>query len=333
MKNDKIKLSDIAKELGISTISVSRALSGQEGVSEELREKVLLTANEMGYLRAKNPDRHKILVLHQKPFIQDNSNFSHIMQGMETALQVAECDYDMEFADKKNQAELLLPSRLQKGSHYDGLIFLGGFEKAYIELLTRRISNYVYYIGYSPAKDGDSIWYNFNRGGYMQCDYLIQKGHKRIGYLGNNNGYACKEKVLGIISALEDNEIPVNKDFFVYGEEKFEEIDRVLKEKQGPTAFICQWDYVAMKLIRHLHEKGIKVPEDISVMGYGNTEMSALGIPALTTMELYIDYACETTVGLLLKRLKRPDKPYENILIHSTLVERDSVRTYVETPE
>jgi LacI family transcriptional regulator len=246
---------------------------------------------------------------------------------METALQEGDCDYDMEFTDKNNQAESVLPSRLQKGTHYDGLIFIGGFERTYIELLTGKISNYAYYIGYSPAKDGDCIWYNFNRSGYMQCEFLINKGHKRIGYLGNK-GYVSKEKVLGIISALEDNEISVNEDYFVYGEEQFDKIDKLLKEKQGPTAFICQWDYVAMKLIRHLHEAGIKVPEDISIIGYGNTEMSALCIPALTTMELYIDYACESTVGLLLKRIKRPDKPYENILIHSTLVERDSVRSH-----
>lgn len=330
MKSDRIKLSDIAKALGISTISVSRALSGQEGVSEELREKVFLTASEMGYLRTKNPPCHKVLVLHQRPFIQDNSNFSHTMQGMEKALQDADCDYDMEFADKKSQAELTLPSRILKGTHYDGLIFIGGFEKAYIDFLTRKISNYVCYIGYSPSKEGDGIWYNFNRGGYLQCDYLIKKGHKRIGYLGNNNGYVSKEKVLGIISALEDNGITVNEDFFVYGEEDFGAVDKLLQEKQGPTAFVCQWDYVAVKLIRHLHDRGIKVPEDISVIGYGNTEMSALCIPALTTMELFIDYACESTVSLLLKRFKRPDKPVENILINSVLVERDSVRPCAE---
>lgn len=66
MKADKAKMSDIAKALGISTISVSRALSGQDGVSEELRNRILLKANEMGYLKLKNLNCNKVLVLQSK---------------------------------------------------------------------------------------------------------------------------------------------------------------------------------------------------------------------------------------------------------------------------
>ena len=326
MRNEKTKLSDIAKELGISTISVSRALSGQEGVSEELRQKVLLKSNEMGYLRTKNPTQNRVLVLHQKPFIQDNSNFSHIMQGIEKALQAAGCEYDMEFTDKNTQGKLSFPNKLQK-AHYDGLILIGGFDGAYVDFITRKISNYVCYTGYSFSKDCDGIWYNFSNSAYKQCKYLIGKGHKRIGYLGNNRGYISKEKVLGITTALEDHDIGVQEEFFVYSDDYEDKIYDLIRSGKGPTAFICQWDYTAMKLIKYLHDKGVKVPEDMSVIGYGNTEMSALCIPALTTMEIYIDYACETTVALLLKRLDRTDKPCENILIHSTLVERDSVRS------
>ncbi len=326
MRSEKTKLSDIAKELGISTISVSRALSGQEGVSGELRDKVLRKANEMGYLRTKSPEQIKVLILHQKPFIQDNSNFSHIMQGIEKALQEAGCEYDMEFTDKNIQGNLSLPNKIQKGTHYDGLILVGGFDRPYVDFISKKISNYVCYTGYSPSKDCDGIWYNFNNSAYKQCEYLIQKGHKRIGYLGNNRGYVSKEKVLGIVSALEDHGLGAQEEFFVYSDDYEEKVYGLIQREAGPTAFICQWDYTAMKLIKYLHDKGIKVPEDISIIGHGNTEMSALCIPALTTMELHIDYACETSVALLLKRLSRPDKPKEYILINSTLIERDSVR-------
>ncbi len=327
MKNDKIKLTDIAQALGISSISVSRALSGQGGVSDELREKVTAKAKEMGYLKAKSMEQKRVLVLHQKPFIQDNSNFSHIMQGMEKALQDANLEYDMEFTDKKSQADLILPNKMQKGPNYDGLIFIGGFENPYIDFITKKIRNYVCYTGYSPSKDSDCIWYNFNNSSYKQCEYLIRKGHKKIGYLGNNHGYVSREKVLGISSALEDHNLTVQEEFFYYSEEEYDRILNLIRQNKGPSAIICQWDYTAMKLIKHLHDNGVKVPEDISVMGYGNTEMSALCIPALTTMELYIDYACESTVALLLKRFGRADKPYENILIHSILIERDSVKS------
>ncbi len=109
-------------------------------------------------------------------------------------------------------------------------------------------------------------------------------------------------------------------------------VSRALSGQDGvhhPTAFICQWDYSALKVIKELYEAGIRVPDDISVLGSGNTDMSSLSIPALTTMELNIDYACECTVKLLRRRIEKPDKPFENILIYGNFIERSSVRQLV----
>ncbi|PRR83724.1 LacI family DNA-binding transcriptional regulator [Clostridium vincentii] len=328
MKIDKVKISDIAKALEISTISVSRALSGQTGVGNELKSKILIKAKEMGYFKAKNNDDIRILVLHQKPFVQNTSNYSHMVQGIEKAIQKIGCQYDLEFLDKDRQDELYLPCKIQKGINFDGIIFIGRFNNEYVDFISSKIKNQVFYTGYSPSFDCDSVWYNFNNGGYKQCECLIKKGHTEIGFLGDSSVYKNKEKVLGITSALEDYKLQARKELFIY-EEKFEDkISRIMKGKNVPTAIICQWDYTAIKLIKCLYEKGIKVPEDISVIGSGNTEMSSLFMPALTTLELNIDYSCEVAVALLLKRINKPDKPYENIAINSILVERDSVESY-----
>ena len=327
LKIDKITISDIAKALEVSAISVSRALSGQSGVSDELRSKILIKAKEMGYLKAKNNSDIKILVLHQKPFIQDSSNYSHMVQGIEKAIQAVGCEYDMEFVDKDHQDKLYLPNKITKGISFDGIIFIGRFNYEYVNFITEKIKNQVFYTGYSPSFDCDSVWYNFNNGGYKQCEYLIKNGHREIAFLGNSSIYKNKEKVLGITSALEDYQLPIRDEFLIYIEENFEEkVTELISREDRPTAIICQWDYTAIKLIKFLYEKGIKVPDDISVIGSGNTEISSLTIPALTTLELNIDYACESAVALLLKRINKPDKPYENITINSTLVKRDSVK-------
>jgi DNA-binding LacI/PurR family transcriptional regulator len=327
LKGDKVKISDIAKALEISTISVSRALSGQVGVGEELRSKILNKAKEMGYFKEKTNDDIKILVLHQKPFVQDTSNYSHMVQGIEKAIQKVRSEYDLEFVDKEHQEELYLPYKLQKGISFDGIIFIGRFNSNYVEFISSKVKNQVFYTGYSPSFDCDSVWYNFNNGGYKQCEYLIKKGHTKIGFLGNSSVYKNKEKVLGITSALEDYELPIKDEFFIYEENFEEKMINLINNKNRPTAIVCQWDYTAIKFIKFLYEKGIKVPEDISVIGSGNTEMSSLSIPALTTLELNIDYACEVAVSLLFKRIRNPEKPYENITINSVLVERDSVKS------
>ena len=326
MRTYKITISDIAKTMDISSISVSRALSGQSGVSEELRNKIVEKAKEMGYYKVKIKENIKILVLHQRPFVQDSSNYSFMVQGIEKAIQKVGCEYDLEFVDKYRQDNLYLPDKIEKGIVYQGIIFIGRFNNQYVSFIESKIKNQVFYTGYSPSVDCDSVWYNFNNGGYKQCECLIKKGHKNIGFLGNSSVYKNKEKVLGITSALEDYGLPVKEDFFVYEENFEEKIKEVIDRKDGPTAIICQWDYVAVKLIKFLYTINIKVPQDISIIASGNTEISALSIPSLTTLDMNIDYACEVAVELLLKRINNSSKPYENIAINSVLVERDSIK-------
>ena len=326
MKNEKITINDLAEILGVSAISVSRALSGQTGVSEELRMKIINKAKELGYKRNRNWQDIRILVLHQRPYMQDNSNFSFMVQGIEKALQNTHLEYSAEFVEKDNQQKLYLPYKLSKGGSFDGIIFIGRFEQDYVKFLMDKVKNVVFYTGYSPSYEYDSVWFNFNNGGYKQCEYLIRNGHKNIGFIGGTMSFKNREKLLGITTALEDYNLPVNEDFFVHTGEAFDEtIEYLMSKSNRPTALICQWDLLAIKLIKFLYERGIKVPQDVSVIGSGNTEMSSLSIPALTTMDLNIQYSCETAVALLLKRINDPWKPYENITINSTLIERDSV--------
>lgn len=327
LKAEKLRMADIARELGVSTISVSRALAGQDGVSEELRRRILQKAAEMGYSKNRGLSGCRVLVLHQKPFLQDNSNFSRILQGMERELQEAECEYDLEFVDKSSQQGLRLPGKVLKGASYSAALCIGRFDTDYVNRLAERIPHTVFYTGYSPAGGSDCVWYNFNRGAYRECEYLIGRGHRRIGYVGGSPGYVSREKRLGIECALEDAGLCADETFFCNTLPDF--TDRLcgrIREGAGPTALICQWDYTAVQVVKALHDQGLRVPEDVSVVGYGNTEMAALCIPALTTCELHIDYACHAAVELLRRRLRQPDKPAETVLVDSTLIARDSVR-------
>ncbi|WP_242851451.1 substrate-binding domain-containing protein [Clostridium sp. DMHC 10] len=89
---------------------------------------------------------------------------------------------------------------------------------------------------------------------------------------------------------------------------------------------MCQGDLIALKIIKLLHENNFKVPEDISIIGIGNQEISSLSIPALTTIDINIEHSCYTVVDLLIKRINNPQKPYESITTNGFLIERDSVK-------
>lgn len=325
MKNYKVTISDIADALNISSISVSRALANQSGVSEVLRNKILEKAKEMGYAKVKDNEIN-ILVLNQKPYEKDNSNFSLMVQGIENALQNANVEYSLEFVSKEKQEQMYLPCKISKGNYYDGVIFIGKFSYRYASFIKEKINNQVFYLGYSPSYESDYVYYNFNNSAYKQCKYLIKNGHKNIGFIGGNDTYKNKEFLLGITTAMEDYELLFNPDFIINTREDLEEhVEELLNKATLPTAIICSLDFTAIKLLQILHKKNIRVPEDISVIGSGNTEMSTLSIPALTTMDLNISYSCNCVVDLLIKRINNPEKPQESIIINSNLIERNSV--------
>lgn len=326
MKNSKITISDIAKSMNISVISVSRALSGQGGVSESLRNKIIRKSIEMGYTKSKENNLN-ILVLHQKQYIQDNSNFSLMVQGIENSLQNIKAEYNIEFVTRENQDKMKLPCKVLKGSFFNGVIFLGKFNYEYASFIKEKIHNQVFYLGYSPSYDCDYVYYNFNNSGFKICEYLIKKGHRSFGFIGGRDNYKNKEFMLGIAEAIEKNNL--NPENIIINESDSLEnyADLLLKSSCHPTAVICTLDFNAIKFMQILSNKGIKVPDDITVTGNGNTEMSSLSIPPLTTMELNIQYSCDAAVDLLIRRISNPEKPYEGIAIGSSLVERNSVLT------
>lgn len=308
-------------------MSVSRALSGQPGVSESLRKEILKKAQELNYSKIKKNTNINILILHERPFIHDASTFSLRVQSLENTLQKYNIEYDIEFVDKKKQDNLILPNKLSKGITFDGIIFIGRFTHRYAEFINTKVENIVFYTGYSPAYNYDSVWFNFNNAGYKECEYLIKNGHKNIGYLGNKSIFRNKEMLLGITAALEDYSLHTNLDFFIDMKNDYKTLLlKLLSEKDRPTAIICELEFASLELIKICYENNILVPDDISIMTTGNTEISRLSTPSLTSLDLNIEYSCEVAVQLLLKKINYPDKPTENIAIYTTLIERDSVK-------
>ncbi|KWX82567.1 LacI family transcriptional regulator, partial [Paenibacillus riograndensis] len=194
MKTKKVTITDIAKAMGLSPVSVSRALANQGGISDELKVKIVKKAAEMGYIKPRKHTPARILVLHQKPYQHDNSNFSYMVQGIEKALQEADTDYSIEFLDKDNQSRLILPYRLSKGFKFDGVIFIGRFNPEYVSFIQQEILSVLFIVGYSPAYDYDCVWFRVLIGAYKQCKYLTDRGHSRIWLLGDRGWSRIKEK-------------------------------------------------------------------------------------------------------------------------------------------
>jgi len=327
MCDGKVTIAGIAEMLDVSPITVSRALSGQPGVSDELRQKIINKAKELGYKKIKCNDKSNILLIVGHKYYNENSNFGQKVQGIEKYIKKLGAEFIMEFIEKEKQENFETPYNISRGTNFDGVILMGPFENDYISFIKEKIKNVVIFNKFTFGIDCNFVHFNYNTIGYTATQYLINKGHRKIGFIGVEGAFANPQRYFGYTKALELNNIELNMDYVINTpEEMTDRVKQMINKGDLPTAFTCQSDRMALELIKLLHCNKISVPDQVSVIGIGNSEMSSISIPALTTFDLNIDYACEAAVRLVFERMNDTTGPNRVIYINATLVERDSVR-------
>ncbi|NLL42804.1 MAG: LacI family transcriptional regulator [Firmicutes bacterium] len=322
----KVTIAQIAEALGVSSISVSRALSGSPGVSDELRGRIKEKAAELGYKRGRKKTKNVLLLIKRK-FEADSSNFSLLVQSLEHYIRAYGMDFSMEFVAREKQEENELPKNLRKGHSIDGIILLGQFVDEYIALLQKHVPKMVILNGTSDQVEADFVYFNFNRSGYQATRYLLDRGHTQIGLIGVEGRFNTCQRLNGYRKALAQAEIALNPNHVIDALEGLEEgVGEMIAANNLPSAFVCNSDRTAMRLIKYLHDRGISVPEQVSVVGSGNMEVASWVIPPLTTFDLNLDHACQVAAKRLLARIEQPELPEVVIFVNPDLVERKSVQ-------
>lgn len=322
----KVTIAQIAEALGVSSISVSRALSGSPGVSDELRGRIKEKAAELGYKRGRKKTKNVLLLIKRK-FEADASNFSLLVQSLEHYIRAYGMDFSMEFVAREKQEENELPKNLRKGHSIDGIILLGQFVDEYIALLQKHVPKMVILNGTSDQVEADFVYFNFNRSGYQATRYLLDRGHTQIGLIGVEGRFNTCQRLNGYRKALAQAEIVLNPNHVIDALEGLEEgVGEMIAANNLPSAFVCNSDRTAMRLIKYLHDRGISVPEQVSVVGSGNMEVASWVIPPLTTFDLNLDHACQVAAKRLLARIEQPELPEVVIFVNPDLVERKSVQ-------
>jgi len=180
-----------------------------------------------------------------------------------------------------------------------------------------------------PDLKVDCILTNNRFGSYEAVKHLIDMGHKKIGFLGNiGSSPSYQERWWGFQLALQDAGIPILKDAVRLDiMENEENITSYINElKELPTGWFCTNDTIAFILQNSLYKLGIKVPDDISVCGFDNIQLSALSNPPLTTVNIDKELYGKRAVERLIWRKDQPESPTEEILISTNLVIRKSTK-------
>lgn len=327
----KVRMADIARQLGISVVSVSKALSGKEGVSDETRVKVLELAKEMEYvpLRSKEkPESHSrsgnIGILMADLFFSDNTFYSNMYRQLVKCCNENEYSAMLELVTAEAEASCTVPAMVQ-GQKVDGVIFMGEFSREYISAVIQRGLPYILLDSYHDDLDADSITSDNVAGGYRLTKHLLQTGRTKIGFIGSILATSSiMDRFLGYSKALLQAGIPVRMDWVLEDRiGKTTPITPSLPEEM-PEAFLCSCDDIAYTVVELLKRKGYRIPEDIAVAGYDDYHIAQFCSPQLTTYRVNAQDMGRHAVAQLIRRMKRKQITHGNMVVCGEVILRDS---------
>lgn len=332
----KVKLQDIANHFNISCVTVSKALSDQKGVSDELRDKIKTYAAELGY---QSPTEIKMsqasrsynlgVIVSEKYFAKTQSFYWVLYQELATIALSKECFTVLEILSHDNERNLLKP-KLLEDKRIDGLIVLGSLSSKYISMIEQTVKiPYIFLDFYSKSGVSDSIISDSFYGMYKLVSHLIENGHRDIAFVGTlMSTKSINDRYFGYCKACMENGIkidnmPVIQDRLKENGEIFAPENFNLPEKL-PTAFACNCDTAAETLVEALKLRGLRVPEDVSIVGFDNYSANSSNHD-ITTYEVDVHEMARKTIVTMIKKISGERYKKGNVIVEGRIIYKASV--------
>lgn len=310
----QVKLADIATKLKVSTVTVSKALSGQKGVSEELRLEIKKLAADMGYIspsvakqQAEKKSYNIGVIVSENYFDHTHSFYWMMYQELATRASSENWFTMLEVVSQEDEDRSVLPKLLEQ-DRIDGLIIVGIMKQDFLNRISACSNVPVIYMDfYTKDRGCDAVITDNYFGMYQLVDYLCELGHKKIAYVGTLFATnSITDRYFGYCKALCEHRIESRRDYVIDdrplgygGVDGFE----IKLPDDMPTAFACNCDVTAQKLIALLNERGLRVPEDISVVGFDNYVFGTNQQVEITTYAVDVVEMAKCAVEILSKRL------------------------------
>ncbi len=333
-----ITIKEIAKQLNMSTTTVSNVIHGKAGeVSGDTRKKVEEFLKKVDYvpnISARNlaQNQSKIIGLALKARADKYENLimdpfvSVLIGGVEETIRNA--GYFMMLYISSDTDEIM---RHVSTWNVDGLILFGMLDDDGIRVSEKYKKPIVCIDTYSieGLKHFTNVGLDDEQGAYEIVNYLISQGHRKIAFLSDNTKGVDLARLTGYKQALKDAGIRYSEKDFLKIRPRSDEIDKSLdaicKRASDYTAIFCVSDLYAVTLLSRFEDVGISVPDDISVVGFDDNMLAQLHRPALTTVHQDVKLKGVTAADTLLKQLSGKKTPNQ-IKLPTHLVIRDTVR-------
>lgn len=329
-----VRLADIAEKLGVSNVTVSKALADKEGVSDDLRRQIKKLAVEMGY-RIKTPGTIRkgsktgnVGVLIPERFVGQKYSFYWDMYERVINWLTYYGYYGiLEILKSEEEDRLSLP-RIINDNKVDGLIIMGQVKPRYMKCIYEEEKIPVIFLdAYNSYYGCDSIISDGYYGMYMMTNYLIKKGHRDITFVGTVSATSSiSDRFFGYSRAMLEMGITVTNDMILPDRDLETGVLKIELPDKLPSAFACNCDNTAYHMICELKDRGVRIPEDVSVVGFDNYILSEISNPRITTYEVDMDGMAKASAERLIKKINnRTYNPGLKITVGKIIV-KDSVR-------
>ncbi|MFJ5624419.1 LacI family DNA-binding transcriptional regulator [Peribacillus loiseleuriae] len=329
-------IKDVAKKAGVSIATVSRVLNNQPGFSEKTKKKVQHVIEELGYEPNAvargliNNKTHTIGVLFPELSSMLVTDFLNGIETMahELGSSVIVCHTEADGEKTMKYLQLLNEKRI------DGIIFVSAIlkeeyynyiRKMGIPMVLLSTESYAYPVPYVKVNDQHAA--------YSATKYLLNKGHKKIGMISGNKDdlIAGKPRIMGFEMALKDQGIAFTENNIIYSkgfgfQDGLDGMEKLMKQSPEISAIFAASDEIAFGALSFAYQHGIKIPDDVSIIGYDNLSIAEMAIPPLTTVGQPLIKMGKTAASMLFEMLESGNVFVENRILPHEILERETVR-------
>lgn len=337
-----MKLEDIARLANVSKSAASLALNGKPGVSDETRALIKHIAKENNYVPLRNHRKEendlrlkiRFVACTNNDVIKDNYRQLPFFNELISCLSTEVGSRNHLFLTNNLAKEHLVDSlyALESNDPSDGILLLAtNLTSAQISDLAE-VQHLVILDTESSRSNCTTLTMNNFLGSYDAAEHLLKMGHKKIGYIKGtpriNNFY---DRRRGFKEALKKHGIDSAElpKYYLPGmdiQEVKENLDKFLDFINSVTAVFCENDYIAINVMKTLNKHGIRVPEDVSIIGFDDIPESRVTMPELTTVHVPIEAIAKESVELIERSISSENYVKRQIFFNTHLVKRESVK-------
>lgn len=335
----KVRLIDIAKETGVSTVTVHNALTGNKGVSTDMRMRIVETAKRMGYeplssaKKEKKPDAgefRKIGVLIAENYLAQYATYYwKVYQELSLVATEKRCYTTIEVLKKEAEKRTFELPQIVKNNSIEGLILIGEIDKRYIRKLRAELEMPIVFLDFYDneiAKDA-VIADNFY-GMYQMTELLFSYGMESLAFVGSI--YATSsimDRYCGFTKSMMEHHNILPGEWLLEDRDSYGNLGLKLPHYM-PDAFVCNCDLTACMLIAKLKKAGYRIPDDISVVGFDHfvpASYAGMGME-ITTYEIDQNAMAKAALDKVLKQIRTPKRIQHMEIIPGNIRIKNSIR-------